>query len=701
MSQLLPLAILDELAADLRAERERQEAERAAEWERMQFVSIDFSDDRAGAKVKRALEDAYNKVASAVYDRTGTAYGQAFRLGRLLAHWPISEQDVITPLTSAAQANGSAHKYGDDEILRHIHNGIADGMADPEPLAVPTHDKRGVPLEDAPELDTLTDARAIWDDIKTLDLDANDIQAAPIAEPEMVSVSNRAPTWAEGITDAIWLLALATGNRNLAALFLILAMLDNRGGEFDLYQFGDGWLDYDQLYRVTRQPLFSRVFEEVTYFANFYTLEKDTTVKNSQNTPGQPRRCYRLRDHATVEAELWTAAVDTAFKLASQRSGKRLPLLLKERFAQFLPGVDASNVRTVTAQFNAAFEALAKTDPEVAQDLDAFQARFRDLLDYLDRVNAATDPASEVQELPDYVGLLGKDADYHLKLGAYALRYDQKRVPDRPRTTTLDAFVAGVSVPLITRKRATSGKYGVRELAELRYTADTRVWVDIGQQTPDTLFDATGKAARAEHGYPLFMRAGNSRLLAIKSQNAMQVCTEAAATGSGIQLMLSKSQPMERYDPSKEAAEQPAAKLPRKPRQTTERKPVVRRKAPDVPAIVQDAFTRLMTGHGWSHEADTWADPTGRQYADDAPAILGALTRQLKEIKMLNIHHQAEKYDEPEQLAAERQRLNTAPEPEESLPIVAPAPVAIWADRPAFYELIRPNIFTPRREVYA
>lgn len=175
LDAVLPLALVNELAAELRAAIAQQEAQRAAEWERMQFVSIDIQDDRAGARVNRALEDAYNKVSGAAYDRTGAVYGQAFRLGRLLAYWPVDEQTIIHTLTSAAAANGSAHKYGDDEILRHIHNGIRDGLADPEPLALPTRDRHGRPLSDGnmptdDDLAALQDATAAWDALPSTSL---------------------------------------------------------------------------------------------------------------------------------------------------------------------------------------------------------------------------------------------------------------------------------------------------------------------------------------------------------------------------------------------------------------------------------------------------------------------------------------------------------------------------------------------------
>lgn len=514
----------------------------------------------------------------------------------------------------------------------------------------------------------------------------------PSYEAETTAAPRPWGTWADGISDYQVLLAQATGVKNLGGLLLILALAGNTGEPFDLYQIAAaGLLEYDQLYRLARAPLFARIFEETDqYFANFYTIEKDPYCKNSQNIR-RPRRTYRLlADPATVEAELYTAAVDTAFKLAAQRSGKRLPPALKERFAQFLPGVDASNVRTVVSQYSAACDALAKIDREFADDYSAFQARFGDMTDYLDRIGSANDPACEIQHVSDYADLLGKDADYHLKLAAYALRFDQKRVPDRPRTTTLDAFAAGVSVPLVTRKRATSGKYGARELAELRYADDTRIQVNIGQHTPESLPDAISKAARAEHGYALYAQPVGGPPIPLKPQNYEQICARAAVNGGGISLMMSVSQPMERYTPS-EADAQPARRLPRKPRQTTDRQ-ATRRKSPDLPTLIQDGFTRLLTGHGWTHEADTWADPTGRQYADDAPLLLAALTRQLEEKKMSSIHHQADTYDrEPVQLLVTADQ----PEPEPT----TTAPIAIWADRPAFYELIRPNIFSTRSEM--
>lgn len=142
LGAVLPVYVVNDLAAPILAADEAQAAEQQAAWDALQFQTIDITDNRASARVARALQDAANKVASAAFDRTGTVYAQAYRLGRLLAHWPISEADVIHALTDGARANGSEHKYGTAEILRHIHNGIKAGCADPEPLAVPTAPRR-------------------------------------------------------------------------------------------------------------------------------------------------------------------------------------------------------------------------------------------------------------------------------------------------------------------------------------------------------------------------------------------------------------------------------------------------------------------------------------------------------------------------------------------------------------------------------
>lgn len=66
---------------------------------------------------------------------------------------------------------------------------------------------------------------------------------------------------------------------------------------------------------------------------------------------------------------------------------------------------------------------------------------------------------------------------------------------------------------------------------------------------------------------------------------------------------------------------------------------------------------------------------------------------------MLNIHHQAEKYDEPVTLATERHEAeHPTPEPEEALPVIHPAPL------PTPWDIVShryKSVLTTRRSVYA
>lgn len=163
LDAVLPLALVDTLAAELRAAIAQQEAQRADDWQRMQFQTIDIHDDRAGATVERARASAFEKVRSATTDRTQAVYGQAFRLAHYLAYWPLAEDTIIRDMLDAARLNGSTAKYGEDDILRQINNGIRAGMVNPKPLSVPTRDKHGRPLppEESHLADTLQDAREL------------------------------------------------------------------------------------------------------------------------------------------------------------------------------------------------------------------------------------------------------------------------------------------------------------------------------------------------------------------------------------------------------------------------------------------------------------------------------------------------------------------------------------------------------------
>lgn len=492
--------------------------------------------------------------------------------------------------------------------------------------------------------------------------------------PETVTVTHWS-AWGT-VEDQHVFTAQSTNVQNMGALFLTLACTGIHAEPFDLYQveqagkahFGDKALSYPALYRLTKQPLFDKLFEN---FSDFYTIEEQIQCKNSENTPRhKPRLQYRLRERATVEAELWTAAADRAWKLAQQRGAEKLPPTLKPRFAQSLAGVTADNAATVAEQYNAALERLAALDPDIELGLSTFKSRYNELITYLERAAEAAEasPASEIPRVKDFADLLHKDADLHVILGSYCHRYDQKRVPDRPRTTTLDAFVAGVSVPLVSRISGVKDdgkviKPGIREIAETRYKADTRVTVEL-TPNPDTLFDQIKQASRHERGYALYMQVAGAGTAAIRKENIDRICSAAQRAEVDVELILSVSQPMERYNP----AEEPARKrIPRRrrARPPQEQKPRIKSTPKDVPALVQDAFTRLMKGYKWTFDGECWSDPAGRQYADDAPVLLAALTKQMSEdTTMLTMHYQAEKYDEPEEsLPVEVQQTFAEPKP--------------------------------------
>lgn len=137
LDAVLPQALIEPLVTQLRAERlecaRLQVATRAAR----DYRPVERNSQRAQSAVDWAVDDAYNKVASAVSDRTRAAYGQAYRLGRYVPYWLLNESRIETELLNASGANKSLDKYGERELLRHIQNGLNAGKLSPEPLELP------------------------------------------------------------------------------------------------------------------------------------------------------------------------------------------------------------------------------------------------------------------------------------------------------------------------------------------------------------------------------------------------------------------------------------------------------------------------------------------------------------------------------------------------------------------------------------
>ena len=130
LDAVLPRAVVDELIAPLIAEAEQARIAREQQRAALQYRAIDRGSDADQRRVTRERDDAYNKVLRApAGERTTTIYGQAYRLGRLVPYWSISESDIHRDLLDAARANGAAQRYGESEIARQIQNGINAGKA--------------------------------------------------------------------------------------------------------------------------------------------------------------------------------------------------------------------------------------------------------------------------------------------------------------------------------------------------------------------------------------------------------------------------------------------------------------------------------------------------------------------------------------------------------------------------------------------
>ena len=95
LDALLPRAIVEELTAPLIAEAERARIAREQQRAALQYHAIDRGSDADQRRVTRECDDAYNKVLRApAGERTTTIYGQAYRLGRLVPYWSISESEI-------------------------------------------------------------------------------------------------------------------------------------------------------------------------------------------------------------------------------------------------------------------------------------------------------------------------------------------------------------------------------------------------------------------------------------------------------------------------------------------------------------------------------------------------------------------------------------------------------------------------------
>jgi hypothetical protein len=139
----LPRAIIDAEIAKIRAEQEASRAEAARRRAEQHYQPIAKDSDRAARAISRKLQKAYEKLVTVPSDRTTAAYGTARYLARFVACWPLTEQDIERTVLDALRANGAAQKYGEQECLRHIGNGIKDGLRDqPEPLEMPNAPRR-------------------------------------------------------------------------------------------------------------------------------------------------------------------------------------------------------------------------------------------------------------------------------------------------------------------------------------------------------------------------------------------------------------------------------------------------------------------------------------------------------------------------------------------------------------------------------
>lgn len=694
LDAVLPLALVDDLAAELRAAIAQQEAQRAAEYERMQFVSIDIADDRAGARVQRALEDAFNKVAGAAYDRTGAVYGQAFRLGRLLAYWPVAEQTIIHTLTSASHANGAAHKYGDDEILRHIHNGIRDGMAEPEPLAIPTRDKHGRPLPtddiERKYADTVQDATAAWDALPsvgqghTSSNQLDEVQTAPegitnceshkLSQGVILGLTAYGPKNAAGIAKGIddagraedWLTI-----PEIAALPTIEAL----------------GLTTDQLYAFAEKPTVCQLFgifsieasdPQAELMGNFYSIDTNTMEKKPTNLGGRPAGTYyRLKSNAELADIIRREARQAIPALTAQYDGKALPLEWTPEQIAELPGAIADP--TTAEAIQQATAAAKAADDDFADDLRLHGKRAAELWAYLERELDNEDPASLYPIDPD---LLGQGSAHNI-MAAAAHRYYHDREPNRTGDTWLFAALCGVSRPTLKK---------VREIARLKYAADTHETIELKPDSPDAIAREINRIARNRGGRALYISTPGYKPVPVRRENLPGVIACAARNDTTLRIELSVSQPLERYTPTAEQLAAEQVQRETKPARNivsiedeAERKP--RQPKQERRDVYLQSFRRIPAALGWTFDGNAWMHPdaSGELYPDHVPTLLKAITG----------------LDVPGAGGPLSLIAVISDKPEESLPVAPPPELSrqrdIWADSGYFIGILRePGLFDRR-----
>lgn len=692
MSQLLPLTLLEELAQELRAELAVQAAQAAAEWERMQFVSIDIHDDRAGATVQRVRADAFEKVRSATRDRTQAVYGQAFRLAHYLAYWPLSEQDLIRDMLDAARANGSAAKYGEDDILRQIHNGIREGMANPTPLAIPTRDKHGRPLppDESHFADLLPDATAAWNDLpsvanaqieqgQTVDI----INSSTVTDNSQLHTLNQATDWLYAVALAqtfapkytaaiIYTLARMALGRTVGftdRVFSTLAGIEESAARYGLD------LSYKVLYKYIGN-------EWVEDFFLLFSIEKDIPpMEKSGNNSGRPAEIFiELKPVDELISILERRRDDAIGLIAAEFDGKALPMRPQANYLERIEGITTDNAQAALEAWQIATNRAREGTPEFADDYRLFTGRAGELQRAFALLRDRADDLAVFEIAPKR---RGKGSAHNVLAAELYDYYYTLLGEDKDHPIWLDCALVGVTAPTLRNK--------IKPLAGLRYKGDTHEYVIIEADTPENVARKVAAAGKSLRGRPLAIRSDSSEWRPCKTENYAGVIDCAVKDGGALTLRVSVSRPLERYTPvPAEITQAKAAKRSntvsgRPKEEQPERKPHVRKRDRN---IIRESIMRLPLAAGWQYDKDLalWRDPGRLLWPDDPVTILQALSDRpiagaldplgkapvSEDTTMLTMHYQAEKYEPEESLPVSENIHTTSSSREEE---VIPAPV--------------------------
>lgn len=571
--------------------------------------------------------DSWRNICFAVFHGHGIN-GVSMIEGR----WQCKPGEVLK-MWESVEAHQEKRKANGQKIITYgslVHAAKFYGYVPPRPDGNgPTDDDDLAPLQD----DTARfNALPSVEQVQTSDI--SELQTVPEKTP-LQTQSDPTPKSAQGISQGVILGLQAWGPKNAAA---IAKAIDDAGR-------ADDWLTIpeiaalptcaalglttDQLYAFAEKPgvwqlmgIFSIEASnpQTELMGNFYSIEtKDSMEKKPTNSRGRPAGAYfRLKSNAELAAIIRREARQAIPALTAQYDGKALPLEWTPEQIAELPGAVADPTTAEALQL--ATTSAKAADDDFADDLRLHGKRAAELWAYLERELDNEDPASLYPIDPD---LLGKGSAHNV-MAAAAHRYYHDREPNRTGDTWLFAALCGVSRPTLKK---------VREIARLKYAADTHETIELAPDSPDAIAREINRIARNRGGRALYISTAGYKPVPVRRENLPGVIACAARNDAKLRIELSVSQPLERYTPT---AEQLAAeKVQRETNlqrvslideEPTERKP--RQPKQERRDIYLQSFRRIPQALGWTFDGTAWMHPDagGELYPDHVPTLLKAIT---------------------------------------------------------------------------